>query len=95
MRVQWSHSQNFGGGLIGMGFRIIIASTSESQNSTREVSVPDVSTRSQVVSGLEPYRYFSSQGVTFDVRVVAVATIDFETSSTAHPITLPCKQLEL
>ena len=87
MRVQWTHA-----GItspIGGCYRINVTSLNEASNSHRQITVSRVD-RSAVVTGLEPYRYFSSQGVEFSVRVTALNEVG-HSSSTMHLITLPCE----
>lgn len=91
IQVQWMHSGNFGDiEATAHGFIIRVSSVSENDNSMINVSVPEAEARSHVIAGLQPYQYFSSQGVQFNVSVIAVN--DLEASSyTVHSITLPCE----
>ena len=92
MRVQWAHNGEFGGSSLAAGFQITILRTMSGRESlVRRVDVNNIQTRSQVISALEPYSYFSSEGVMFTVQVMAVSGSDV-VSSISQTISLPCEQ---
>ena len=85
MRVQWTHSGDFGGGWLftvtSRSFLVRIRSST-----TREITV-HYQDRQLDVDGLTPYQYFSSTGVRFSVEVVARS--NFGSSSLTRDAILP------
>lgn len=92
MNVTWMHSGSFGGAV--NGFNITITSTSEGEQNTVVEGTADGDARSFIAVGLVPFRYNSSNGVSFTASVRAFSRslliIDFSQNvSIASPVLLP------
>ena len=93
--MSWSHS---GGGFssnLHNGFIINVISTSELENAANEFVIANVTARSFLAEGLIPYRYFSRNGVVFQVTVSSYSGAIFpgtlSKASAPMSVTLPRK----
>ena len=97
MRIQWSHSGNFGGSLLIRpdpdGFRITLRATSERMSVVTEIPVSDSDARNHTAVGLVPYQYTSSLGVSYSVSIVARSRAASSEEVSAKSITLPRKMM--
>ena len=91
IEVSWSHS---GGGFssnLNNGFVINVISTSELENITNEFVIANVTARSFLAEGLMPYRYFSRNGVVFQVTVFSLSGATLSKAPAPMSVTLPRK----